>query len=113
MGVTGAVSFKEALGVWAKIGVLSFGGPAGQIALMHRIIVDEKRWLSEERFLHALNFCTLLPGPEAMQLATGQGLEAMTRRLDAYRGEQVGCAYAECFTPMRARGALKPYGVLP
>ena len=50
---------------------------------------------------------------EAMQLATGQGLEAMTRRLDAYRGEQVGCAYAECFTPMRARGALKPYNVLP
>jgi LmbE family N-acetylglucosaminyl deacetylase len=50
---------------------------------------------------------------EAMQLATGQGLEAMTRRLDAYRGEQVGCAYAECFAPMRARGAIKPFNVLP
>ncbi len=56
--------------MWAKIGVLSFGGPAGQIALMHRIAVDEKRWISEPRFLHALNFCMLLPGPEAQQLAT-------------------------------------------
>jgi hypothetical protein len=50
---------------------------------------------------------------EAMRLATGSGLEEMSRRLDGYRGEQVGCAYAECFAPMRARGALKPYGVLP
>src|SRR6476659_9676214 len=63
-------SFNEALAVWASIGVLSFGGPAGQIALMHRVLVDERRWISEERFLHALNFCMLLPGPEAMQLAT-------------------------------------------
>jgi chromate transporter len=66
-------SFAEALAVWAKIGVLSFGGPAGQIALMHRLLVDEKRWITEERFLHALNFCMLLPGPEAMQLATYVG----------------------------------------
>lgn len=64
------VSFKEALGVWWRIGLLSFGGPAGQIALMHRVIVDEKRWLDETRFLHALNYCMLLPGPEAQQLAT-------------------------------------------
>jgi chromate transporter len=63
-------SFQEALAVWAKIGVLSFGGPAGQIALMHRMLVDERRWIAEDRFLHALNFCMLLPGPEAMQLAT-------------------------------------------
>ena len=63
-------TFPEALAVWAKIGVLSFGGPAGQIALMHRMLVDERRWISEDRFLHALNFCMLLPGPEAMQLAT-------------------------------------------
>ena len=56
--------------VWARIACLSFGGPAGQIAVMHRILVDEKRWLGEARFLHALNFCMLLPGPEAMQLAT-------------------------------------------
>ncbi|HTO59532.1 MAG TPA: chromate efflux transporter [Pseudomonadales bacterium] len=64
------VSFREALRVWLKIGFLSFGGPAGQIALMHKLIVEEKRWIGEERFLHALNYCTLLPGPEAQQLAT-------------------------------------------
>jgi chromate transporter len=63
-------SFAEALKLWGRIGLLSFGGPAGQIALMHRLIVDERRWISEQRFLHALNFCMLLPGPEAMQLAT-------------------------------------------
>jgi chromate transporter len=66
-------SFAEALKTWAEIGVLSFGGPAGQIALMHRVLVDEKKWLSEERYLAALNFCMLLPGPEAMQLATYAG----------------------------------------
>jgi chromate transporter len=60
----------EALRVWAKIGVMSFGGPAGQIALMHKELVEERRWISESRFLHALNFCMLLPGPEAQQLAT-------------------------------------------
>ncbi len=64
------VSFAEAFRVWLKIGLLSFGGPAGQIALMHRILVDEKRWIGESRFLHALNYCMLLPGPEAQQLAT-------------------------------------------
>jgi len=63
-------TFRQALAVWAEIGVLSFGGPAGQIALMHRILVDERKWIAEDRFLHALNFCMLLPGPEAMQLAT-------------------------------------------
>src|ERR687892_2735313 len=66
-------SFSEATRTFAKIGLLSFGGPAGQIALMHRILVDEKRWLDEPRFLHALNYCMLLPGPEAMQLATYAG----------------------------------------
>jgi chromate transporter len=60
----------EALRVWLKVAALSFGGPAGQIAVMHRIIVEEKRWVSEARFLHALNYCMLLPGPEAQQLAT-------------------------------------------
>ncbi len=64
------VSFGEAFRVWLKIGFLSFGGPAGQIALMHRILVDEKKWIGEARFLHALNYCMLLPGPEAQQLAT-------------------------------------------
>lgn len=67
------VSFGEAFRVWLKIGLLSFGGPAGQIALMHRILVEEKRWTRERRFLHALNYCMLLPGPEAMQLATYVG----------------------------------------
>lgn len=64
------IPFSEAVRVWAKIACLSFGGPAGQIALMHRVLVDEKRWIGEERFLHALNYCMLLPGPEAQQLAT-------------------------------------------
>ncbi len=63
------ISFGEALRVWARIALLSFGGPAGQIAVMHRILIDEKKWIGEERFLHALNFCMLLPGPEAQQLA--------------------------------------------
>ena len=67
---SGRTTFREALGVFAKIGVLSFGGPAGQIALMHRMLVEERGWIGEKRFLHALNFCMLLPGPEAMQLAT-------------------------------------------
>jgi chromate transporter len=64
-----AVPFSEAVRTWAKIALLSFGGPAGQIAVMHRILVDEKKWISESRFLHALNYCMLLPGPEAQQLA--------------------------------------------
>ena len=62
-------TFAEATRVWFKIGCLSFGGPAGQIALLHREVVDERNWIGERRFLHALNFCTLLPGPEAQQLA--------------------------------------------
>jgi chromate transporter len=69
----GDVAFAEALKVWTRIGVLSFGGPAGQIAMMHKMLVDERKWLTEERYLHALNFCMLLPGPEAMQLATYAG----------------------------------------
>jgi len=67
------VSFSEALKVWLKIGCLGFGGPAGQIALMHRVLVDEKKWVEESRYLHALNFCMLLPGPEAQKLATYVG----------------------------------------
>jgi len=66
-------SFAAAFRVWLKIGLLSFGGPAGQIALLHREVVDERHWIGERRFLHALNFCTLLPGPEAQQLATYLG----------------------------------------
>ncbi len=68
-GAVAFPAFGEFFRTFARIGVLSFGGPAGQIALMHRVLVEEKRWISEERFLHALNFCMLLPGPEAQQLA--------------------------------------------
>ena len=71
--ITPSPTFAEAFGIWFKIGCLSFGGPAGQIALMHRIVVDEKKWVPEAQFLHALNFCMLLPGPEATQLATYVG----------------------------------------
>ena len=66
-------SFAEAVRVWARIAALSFGGPAGQIAVMHRVLVEEKRWIGEARFLHALNYCMLLPGPEAQQLAVYVG----------------------------------------
>ena len=66
-------SFGEAFKVWLKIGCINFGGPAGQIALMHRTVVDDKKWVDEARFLHALNFCMLLPGPEAQKLATYLG----------------------------------------
>ena len=63
------IPFSEALWVWMRVAALSFGGPAGQIAVMHRILVEEKKWIGENRFLHALNYCMLLPGPEAQQLA--------------------------------------------
>ncbi len=65
-----AVSFADALRFWLKLGFISFGGPAGQIALLHSELVERRRWISEQRFLHALNYCMLLPGPEAQQLAT-------------------------------------------
>src|SRR5450432_1799132 len=71
VGASGhGISFGEAFRVWLRVAMLSFGGPAGQIAVMHRILVEEKNWISESRFLHALNYCMLLPGPEAQQLAT-------------------------------------------
>jgi chromate transporter len=66
-------SFKEAFLFWLKLGFISFGGPAGQIGIMHHFLVDQKRWVSDSRFLHALNYCMLLPGPEAQQLATYLG----------------------------------------
>ncbi len=69
-GRPGYPTLREATRVWLRIALLSFGGPAGQIAVMHRVVVEEKRWLGDGRFLHALNFCMLLPGPEAQQLAT-------------------------------------------
>jgi chromate transporter len=75
------ITFADLLGVFTRIGLLSFGGPAGQIALMHRELVDERKWIGEKDFLHALNFCHLLPGPEAQQLATWIGW-----RLHGWRG---------------------------
>ncbi|MFO0261756.1 MAG: chromate transporter, partial [Planctomycetota bacterium] len=65
-----ALTLPEAGRVWLNLGLLSFGGPAGQIALMHRELVERRRWISDRRFLHALNYCLVLPGPEAQQLAT-------------------------------------------
>jgi chromate transporter len=65
-----SVPFREAVRIWIKVALYSFGGPAGQIAVMHKFLVEDKRWISETRFLHALNYCMLLPGPEAQQLAT-------------------------------------------
>ncbi len=67
------MSFREALGFWLKLGFIGFGGPAGQIAIMHAELVERRRWISEKRFLHALNYCMVLPGPEAQQLATYMG----------------------------------------
>src|SRR5215217_395293 len=64
-----APTFNQALRFWLKLGFISFGGPAGQIAIIHRELVDRRGWISESRFLHALNFCMFLPGPEATQLA--------------------------------------------
>ena len=74
-------TFREALRFWLKLGLISFGGPAGQIAIMHRELVEKRRWIGEGHFLHALNFCMLLPGPEAQQLATYLGW-----RLHGWRG---------------------------
>jgi chromate transporter len=68
-----SIPFSEGVKVWLRVAALSFGGPAGQIAVMHRILVEEKRWIGENRFLHALNYCMLLPGPEAQQLAVYVG----------------------------------------
>ena len=70
MAAPASVSFAEALRFWLKLGFISFGGPAGQIAIMHTELVERRRWISEQRFLHALNYCMLLPGPEAQQLVT-------------------------------------------
>ncbi|HUJ18394.1 MAG TPA: chromate transporter [Nitrospirota bacterium] len=67
------MTFREALPYWLKLGLISFGGPTGQIPIMHKEVVENKKWMPESHFLHALNFCMLLPGPEAQQLATYVG----------------------------------------
>src|SRR5260221_375875 len=89
------IAFSEALAFWLKLGFISFGGPAGQIAIMHRVVVDEKKWVEEQRFLHALNFCVLLPGPEAQKLATYIGW--------LLHGERAGPAIAVAPAPGRWR----------
>nr|MBA2412567.1 chromate transporter [Burkholderiaceae bacterium] len=71
--MTSPISFREAFRFWLKLGFISFGGPAGQISIMHQELVEKRRWISERRFLHALNYCMVLPGPEAQQLATYLG----------------------------------------
>ena len=71
--ITRHPTFREAFLFWLKLGFISFGGPTGQIAIMHAELVEKKKWISEARFLHALNYCMLLPGPEAQQLATYVG----------------------------------------
>lgn len=86
-GAPASPSFREAMRYWLKLGFISFGGPAGQIALMHRELVEKRRWIGESHFLHALNFCMLLPGPEAQQLATYLGW-----RLHGWRGGVVAGA---------------------
>ena len=73
MSTSPGPTLREATKVWFRVGLIGFGGPAGQIAILHQEVVAERRWVSEDRFLHALNFCTLLPGPEAQQLATYLG----------------------------------------
>ena len=81
LALTPSITFTDLLRAFTRIGLLSFGGPAGQIALMHRELVDERKWIAEEDFLHALNFCHLLPGPDAQQHATWIGW-----RLHGWRG---------------------------
>ena len=70
MDTPSSIPMTQALKFWFKLGLISFGGPAGQIAIMHQELVERRHWISERRFLHALNYCMLLPGPEAQQLAT-------------------------------------------
>ena len=91
-----AVPFWDALRFWLKLGFISFGGPAGQIAIMHEELVERRRWLSEERFLHALNYCMLLPGPEAQQLATMRA-GCCTGRGAASRRERCSCCHRRSF----------------
>jgi hypothetical protein len=74
-----AVSFAEAFRFWLKLGFISFGGPAGQIAIMHTELVERRHWISEKRFLHALNYCMLLPGPEAQQRALCEQVETQAQ----------------------------------
>ena len=111
--VPAAVSFAEAFRFWLKLGFISFGGPAGQIAIMHTELVERRRWISEQRFLHALNYCMLLPGPEAQQLATYIGwLMHRTWGGSAGRGCVVRAAVA-ADPDWRCPGCISPIGDVP
>ena len=83
--------FREAFWVWLKVGCFGFGGPAGQIALLHREVVERRAWIDEERFAHALSFCMLLPGPEAQQLATWLGWRGCMACVAAQRRDCSSC----------------------
>ena len=100
------VSWGEAFRVWLRVAALSFGGPAGQIAVMHRILVEEKRWISESRFLHALNYCMLLPGPEAQQLATYVGWLMHRPSAASWPG---GCSSCPASSPSWGLSWTTPY----
>jgi chromate transporter len=93
------VSFNEAFWLWVKVALNSFGGPTGQIAVMHRYLVEEKRWISEGRFLHALNYCMLLPGPEAQQLATYIGWLLHKTWGGSWRGRCSWCPVSSACSP--------------
>ncbi len=99
--VVASVPFWQAIRFWLKLGFISFGGPAGQIAMMHRELVDNRRWISEGRFLHALNFCMVLPGPEAQQLATYIGWLMHKTREASSPGCCLSCPRWCCSSPWR------------
>ena len=95
---TDVVPLRQATRVWFQISLQTFGGPAGQIAVMQRTLVEEKRWISQQRFLHALNYCMLLPGPEAQQLATYAGWLLNGTRGGLIAGTLFGCpAWRPCW----------------
>jgi chromate transporter len=97
---------------WLKLGFISFGGPAGQIAIMHQELVEKRRWISEKRFLHALNYCMLLPGPEAQQLATYIGW--LMHRTCPAASSPAGCSCCRRSFPDRpAHGSYLAFGHVP
>ena len=95
-GEPARVSFTDAFRFWLKLGFISFGGPAGQIAIMHQELVERRRWISERRFLHALNYCMVLPGPEAQQLATYIGWLCTAPSAASLPGGFSSCHLSSC-----------------
>ena len=100
------ITLRQVFWVWVKVAIYSFGGPAGQIVVMHKLLVEEKRWVSENRFLHALNFTMLLPGPEAQQMATYLGW-----RLHKAKGGLIpGTLFKQCWSEITNRRGFKICG---